>query len=115
MDADGDHLFKDFLRSVDVRDAFLDGPGSEAGCVDALAKGDGEVLVPGHFPVGAWAFVEENSAHRAAGSFKSYRGELPGESVCEGLSGVGEGKGIAKSGARAWVGEVVLEPGDGGG
>lgn len=58
----GEHLFQDGGGGLDVLDAVFDGPGAEAGKVELTVDGDGEVLVPRHFPVGARSFVEQNGA-----------------------------------------------------
>jgi len=62
VQADGEHVFEDVGWRLNVEDVCLDRPWSEALRFDAFLDGDGHVLMPGNFPVGAGDFVEEDAA-----------------------------------------------------
>lgn len=47
-----------------MQDIGLDGPGSEALCLNFLMNGDCDILVPRDFRVGIRYFVEENASYR---------------------------------------------------
>lgn len=64
VEAEGDHLHENGDGGLDVRNAVLDRPRSEAGDVPPLLDGEGEVLMPGDLPVGVRCLVEDRQLGR---------------------------------------------------
>jgi hypothetical protein len=61
---DRDHPLQDFDRRLNVRHAILNALGTEPLHIRLGAHGDGQVLVPGHWPVGVGRLGEEDCPHR---------------------------------------------------
>src|SRR5688572_32842266 len=76
MDADRKHVLENRLRRLNMHDAGFGGPGAESRNVDALADGDGKVLVPGNFPVGVGRLVEEQAANSERGGAEDRAGKV---------------------------------------
>lgn len=85
VDADDDHLIEDGGGRLHMDDAFLHGPGGEAGSIDAGFDGDGQVLMPGDFPVRGGRLVKEGGSDGA--------GARAEDRVYKGADGSGIGKG----------------------
>jgi len=50
-------------RRRDVKQAVLDGPGTEAVNLDALRNCYGTILMPSKRPISAWRFVKQDRSH----------------------------------------------------
>jgi hypothetical protein len=124
VEAEGEHGFEDVARGLDVGDAFFEGPGSVAGKVVAGVDGDGEILVPGDFPVGAGEFVEKDAAD-GEGMRAEVRGDegegfvgdrevVDGAMAEEIAAGVGWGEGgeDVEEGAAGGGGDGVVDDGE---
>jgi hypothetical protein len=64
MDPNGKHSFQNFNGWLNVQNAFLDGPGTEAGEVDSLFNGNHLVLVRGHRPISFGCLIEKHRPDR---------------------------------------------------
>ncbi len=64
MESNRDHVFEYKSGRLNMQDIGLDGPGSEALCLNFLMNGDCDILVPRDFRVGIRYFVEENASYR---------------------------------------------------
>ena len=77
MKTDGKHMFQHGGRRLDVKNAGFDGPRSESVHLDPILNSDGYVLVPRHFPICFWNFIEKDSPHRIAFSSKYRLNQMP--------------------------------------
>ena len=66
MDANGEHPLEDINGRLHVWHPSLFGPRAKSWHVNALARGDREILVPHDFPIGGWRLVEEQRADSEA-------------------------------------------------
>ena len=66
VNANGEHPLKDINGRLHVRHPSLFGPRPKSWHVDALARGDREILMPHDFPIRGWCFVEEQRADSEA-------------------------------------------------
>ena len=77
MQANGEHALEDVDRRLYVRDTALLGPRSVVGHLNALLRGDREVLVPNDLPIRVGSLVEEERTDGEARVAKNGDRELP--------------------------------------
>src|SRR5437867_2979564 len=63
MNSDGKHVLDDRSWRLHMCHTRLLGPRAVAGDLGSCARGDGEILVPDHFPVRVGRLVEQQCAH----------------------------------------------------